>query len=180
MRTILIQLLEQHQAWDDTEEAHRRHTLDFLHANTNCTSPSNLKGHITASAWLLSPTREHALLTHHRKLDRWLQLGGHVENDATIQAAAEREAREESGMSDLSLLSRALFDVDVHTIPQRQDIPEHEHYDLRFVFASATDRYVTSNESKALSWVPLVRMSEFVSDVSMLRMVAKSKPYTHA
>ena len=57
-----------------------------------------LAGHFTASAWLVSSDGIRALLTHHRKLDRWLQLGGHADGDRDLARAALREAREESGL----------------------------------------------------------------------------------
>src|SRR5881296_1088567 len=38
------------------------------------------------------------LLIHHRRLDQWLPLGGHIELDEDPEIAALREAKEESGL----------------------------------------------------------------------------------
>lgn len=105
-------------------------------------SRATLEGHLTASAWVLDSTRTHAAMIHHRKLGRWLQPGGHIEDeDASWRAAAQREVTEEVGLSAFIALpdSEQLFDVDVHAIPVRPDVPAHFHYDLRFLFIADVD-----------------------------------------
>ena len=175
MKEALIELITKHTPFDDTERAHTMRTLEFLRKNENCTSTDNLKGHITASAWVLSPQRTETLLTHHRKLNRWLQLGGHIEDDATIQAAALREAVEESGIENIHLIEDSIFDIDVHLIPARNEIAEHYHYDIRFLLQAESTDFVISDESNELAWVKLNDIGNFVSDESVLRMCRKSK-----
>src|SRR5688572_10916647 len=83
-------------------------------------------GHFTASALVVDAPGERGLLTHHKKLDRWLQLGGHCDGDSNFAAVALREAQEESGIEGLSIDPRPL-DLDIHTIPARTGDPEHLH-----------------------------------------------------
>jgi 8-oxo-dGTP pyrophosphatase MutT (NUDIX family) len=175
MREVLIELVTNHAPFDDTERAHTMSTLEFLRKNKNCTSTDNLKGHITASAWVLSPDRTETLLTHHKKLNRWLQLGGHIEDDDTIQAAALREAVEESGIENIHLIEDPIFDIDVHLIPARNEIAEHYHYDIRFLLQAERTAFVISDESNDLAWVKLTDIGNFVSEESVLRMCRKSK-----
>ena len=180
MREALIELVTNHTPFDDTEREHTMSTLEFLHKNKNCTSTGNLKGHITASAWVLSPHRTETLLTHHRKLNRWLQLGGHIEDDATIQGAALREAVEESGIGNIHLIEGSIFDIDVHLIPARKEVAEHYHYDIRFLFQTERKDFVISHESNELAWVKLTDIGNFVGDESVLRLCRKSKAYSGA
>lgn len=175
MQAQLIALLHAHQPSDATEAVHVKNALDFISNTANCSSRATLAGHVTASAWILSPDGQSALLTHHKKLNRWLQLGGHTEDDdASIQAAAAREAREESGISDLQLLSTALFDVDVHPIPARANEPAHYHYDLRFLFQAQREDFSVSDESHNLAWVALTRLAAEDGNASVARMAGKS------
>jgi 8-oxo-dGTP pyrophosphatase MutT (NUDIX family) len=95
--------------------------------------PRALAGHFTASCWLVSADGQRLLLTHHRKLQRWLQLGGHADGDRDLAQVALKEAEEESGLSGLVLEDPAIFDLDKHWIPERKDVPGHWHYDVRFV-----------------------------------------------
>ena len=175
MREVLIELVTNHTPFDDTEREHTMSTLEFLHKNKNCMSTDNLKGHITASAWVLSPQRTETLLTHHKKLNRWLQLGGHIEDDATIQEAALREAVEESGIENIHLIQDSIFDIDVHLIPARKEVAEHYHYDIRFSLQAETTDFIISDESNDLAWVKLTDIGDFVSEESVLRMCRKSK-----
>jgi len=114
---------------------------------------TRLAGHFTGSAWLVSADGSRVLLTHHRKLDRWLQLGGHADGERDLARVALTEAREESGLSGLVLEDAVLFDIDKHWIPERGEVPGHWHYDARYVVrALGSEAFVVSGESLALAW----------------------------
>ena len=115
---------------------------------------------------------DRVLLTHHRKLGRWLQPGGHSDGDPDTLEVALREAREESGL-DVRALDEAIFDLDVHLIPVRGHEPAHYHYDVRFLVQAMEDRFRVNDESFALAWVPADRVGVFTSDESVLRMARK-------
>jgi len=127
-------------------------------------------GHVTGSAFILSTDKTCALLTHHRKLDIWIQLGGHCDGIADARFVALKEGYEESGLARLRLVSDAVFDVDIHEIPASPKDPTHLHYDVRFLMQAEAGDIVVSAESKALAWVPLARMEEFSTEPSLLRM----------
>jgi 8-oxo-dGTP pyrophosphatase MutT (NUDIX family) len=115
------------------------------------------------------------LLTHHRKLNKWFQLGGHLESGETVAEGALREAREESGLAGVRLINEAIFDVDIHLIPERSGIAAHYHYDVRFLFeAPEKAPLITSSESRSLAWVPLADAHTYNASESILRMVRKS------
>jgi 8-oxo-dGTP pyrophosphatase MutT (NUDIX family) len=134
-----------------------------------------LAGHFTGSAWLVSADGQRVLLTHHRKLERWLQLGGHADGDADLAQVALKEAEEESGLSGLAVEADAPFDLDRHWIPERGAIPGHWHYDVRYVVrAGASEAFVVSEESLALAWREIAALaSDPGSDDSMRRMAGK-------
>jgi len=173
-REALLGALHRHQPSDAIEAEHRQRTIDFVSLNKNCCDRNLDSGHITASSWIIDETTGYALLTHHRKLDRWLQLGGHIEDDDDLLAAALREAREESGLSDIHTLSDAIFDIDVHLIPARKREPQHYHYDVRFLFqARRGDSLTISDESHDLRWFSVEELQELPRDDSIDRMVEK-------
>lgn len=173
MQSQLLSLLARHLPHDEIERGHLARVREFVGRTPRCASRSTLEGHVTASAWVLCPAGRSALLTHHRKLGRWLQPGGHLEErDRTIHEAALREAREESGIHDIVLLSDALFDVDVHRIPARKEEPEHWHYDLRFLLQARRRDFAVGEESIDLAWVDLGSIVD--ADESIMRMVRKT------
>lgn len=174
-RNSLLSLLQQHTPVDVEEQAMTRQTIAFVQENPACFERSLLTGHITGSAWILSPDRQQVLLIHHRKLDRWLQPGGHADGDSDVAAVALREAREETGLTSLKLLSDAIFDVDIHEIPARADVPAHLHYDIRFLLeADPYEPFGFSDEIKNIQWF-LLEMAKGVSDsVSINRLLMKN------
>jgi len=174
-RTRLLQQLREHTPFNDHEAAMLEATCDFVAANPECFERSLATGHLTGSAWILDREGAHVLLTHHRKLNRWLQLGGHADGDTNLFRVAQREALEESGLEDIQALSENIFDVDVHHIPERGLEIAHLHYDVRFLFEA--DRrlpLVVSAESRALAWVKLEDLARMNTDQSVLRLAAKT------
>ncbi|MGQ4659652.1 NUDIX domain-containing protein [Lysobacter sp. F6437] len=133
-----------------------------------------LAGHLTGSSWLVDRSGHRVLLTHHRKLDRWLQLGGHADGDIDLARVALREAEEESGLDGLTL-EGGLFDLDRHWIPERGDVPGHWHYDARYVVRTgANEDFVVSPESLDLAWRDIDAIAaDPDADPSLRRMALK-------
>lgn len=146
---------------------------DFLVREPQCFERSTVEGHITGSAWVVDDRRTHVLLTHHRKLNKWLQLGGHADGESDVIKVALTEAREESGIDEILPLFPFIFDLDVHVIPERKSEPEHLHYDVRYVVLSAHTNHVVGEESHDLAWVPISQLHDYTTEASMLRMAHK-------
>lgn len=173
-RRELLRLLGTHRPVDSVEEESCRRIVDFVSAHPSCFQRALEHGHVTGSAWLLDRDGSRALLTFHRKLGRWLQPGGHADGDCDILAVALREAREESGIDGIEPASLEIFDVDVHRIPARPSEPEHDHYDVRFLFRVTGDNaFRVSEESVSLRWFSMKELAEIETDESVRRMARK-------
>lgn len=136
------------------EAEHRRGMILFMEQYPNCFERTLAVGHFTGSAWLLNKERTAALLMHHTKLNKWLQLGGHCDGNSNILEVAIREAQEESGILNIVPLSQDIFDIDIHLIPERGHEKAHYHYDVRFLLGVNSDEQVIQNrESKELRWI---------------------------
>lgn len=151
--------------------------LDFLGRHGEAAfRRDTAEGHFCGSAWVVDPNasalpaQHRVLLTHHRKLNRWLQLGGHADGVTDLREVALNEAREESGLQTLCLVPQ-IFDVDIHEIPARPGEPAHLHLDVRYiVIADSDESLVTSTESHALAWVPVADLLAPAIETSMRRM----------
>jgi len=176
-RNQVLQLLQAHavRPLDPHEAEMTAETIRFVEAHADCLRRTQLSGHLTGSAWVVDAGRTRTLLTHHRKLDKWLQLGGHADGDPDLLAVALREAREESGLTRLRAVIPGIFDLDRHWIPQRKTEPAHWHYDLRFMIeADPGEPLVVTSESKDLAWVKVAEVITLNPEESMARMVRKT------
>ncbi len=174
-RESVLEELRGYAAADAREAAMRARLIAFVAAQPDAFERSLQIGHVTASAWVVDRDRTLALLTHHRKLGRWLQLGGHVDGDLDLRRAALREAREESGLRSLRFARAGIYDLDVHAIPARPGEPAHEHFDVRFALeADPAEPLVISAESHQLAWVPLAELAAHGADESVLRLARKT------
>lgn len=151
----------------------------FVEEREDCLLRSCSPGHITASAWIVSADHGNLLLTRHRKLGRWLQLGGHVDGATAVDEAALREAREESGMErfELALCGGRVvpLDLDIHAIPARDNEPRHLHYDVRFLLIAAPGQTLRcSAESLDLRWFPSEELISVSDEEGLHRLQRKA------
>ncbi len=148
--------------------------IAFVSSNEDCFERALKEGHVTGSAWVVNRDGTRVLLTHHKKLNKWLQLGGHADGDSDVLWVAMREVAEESGIEAVELVGDGIFDVDIHLIPARRDEPEHYHYDVRYALRVVDDEdYVVSDESHDLGWIEIRKLHELTDEWSMVRMAEK-------
>ncbi len=173
-RKPLLSLIQNYRIQHAAETATIDRFVSFIEANHDCFSRQLEIGHITGSAWLVNNNGSAVLLTHHRKLNRWLQLGGHAEGCSDIRSVAMREAYEESGLKEIRAISEEIFDLDIHRIPERRDEKAHDHYDVRFALrAVGSEEWSVSDESHSLDWVPVLDLARKTEDESLIRMKEK-------
>jgi len=173
-RLSLIHSLEKYVTPYPEESSFVPRFLQLLR-QSGCFERQHLPGHITGSAWIVNEDVTKVILVKHGSLRKWLQPGGHADGDENTLNTAIREAREETGISDLSLVGGNWFDVDIHGIPKKEAFPAHEHYDVRFLFVADERNVLTiSDESTDLRWIDLKRLHEFNDERAVLRLREKA------
>lgn len=171
---LLEQLLREYLPSDAAEQEYKEIILNFLLHYPDAFERSLEVGHITASAWLINKDNTKALLTYHKKLNKWLQLGGHCDGNIDALAIAIKEAQEESGIMAIDPVQNTIFDIDVHLIPENKKEKAHYHYDIRFLLQVMNDEKVmVSNESHDLAWIDKKRDALPTSERSVTRMFDK-------
>jgi 8-oxo-dGTP pyrophosphatase MutT (NUDIX family) len=168
-RETVISMLQLHVAADDREEADRIAMLRLARELRDPLSRDEPSAHFTASAFVIDGDCGHTCLVQHAKLGRLLQPGGHVEpSDGSLEAAALREAREETALAlELHPVAPRPFDVDIHEIPERPGEPSHFHLDIRYLAVGCGD------PCEGAAWYELGS----AGDDSLARLTAKAVSY---
>ncbi len=178
-RDWLLTRLTEYKPADPEESRHHREIMTFVTEHSQFHDRSCPQGHVTGSAWVINNSHTHALLLHHKKLNRWLQPGGHIEDDRSVLDTALREAYEESGLTKLLLASESIFDVDIHYIPARKAEAGHLHYDIRFLLMAGDESQPrVSSESRDGRWFSPEEIIALNEGPSINRMVEKMKLFT--
>lgn len=150
--------------------------IEFVKEYKDCFERTLKVGHLTGSSLLLNEEENACLFTLHKKLNKWLQLGGHADGEVNLLQVSIKEAQEESGILDIIPLSEEIFDLDIHTFPKTSLTQEHLHYDVRFVLkVSKITAYTVSDESIDLKWISLADFEKYNLEPSILRMRDKLK-----
>jgi hypothetical protein len=157
------------------EYAQTLRCLEFLDSDPTCFNRTNLEGHFTGSSVVLdTETHTHMLMTFHTKANAWLHLGGHCDGLPHPFVTACVETLEESGLRSAVPIHGKIFDVDVHTVTKYRDVPEHLHFDIRYLFKASRDEPLRiTAESKALEWVPIRQVLERNSNPIVAKLVQK-------
>jgi 8-oxo-dGTP pyrophosphatase MutT (NUDIX family) len=179
-REALAEALRRHVAGDEEEARDRDRILAFVLRHERPFDRAIAEGHLTGSAITVSTDGSRVLLLHHRKLDRWLQPGGHGDpGETTGEEVALREALEESGIPGLVLHPAAPrpLDVDVHDIPARGDEPAHEHLDLRYLVRAPEGAAAAPDlaELHEIRWVRWDDVDALFPDHGLRRALAKAR-----
>jgi 8-oxo-dGTP pyrophosphatase MutT (NUDIX family) len=169
----VVDTLTSWQPDDPADDALRQAVLAFVLARPDACERACAPGHITASALVLDHTGQRAVLTLHPRLGRWVQLGGHCEqNDTGIVAAALREAEEESGIAGLHI-DPGLAALHVHPVTCSLGVPTR-HLDMQFIAHAPHDaELICSDESLDLRWWPLDEMPD--GDYGLTRLVSAAQ-----
>lgn len=153
---------------------------DFLKSRQDPYSRETLFGHITGSAFIVSEDKQQALLILHKKYNKWVAPGGHVDEGEDAKIASKRESGEEVGLQDLVLLQKDIFDIDIHRIPEviknGKVEPEHWHFDVRYLYQASDNCVVDINlvETKGFKWESLDNLAS-LDDISVSRQASKAK-----
>jgi 8-oxo-dGTP pyrophosphatase MutT (NUDIX family) len=175
---VLNEVLAGYQATGETEAADLERMRQLAQSAADPWSRSQLPLHLTGSALVVHPPTHRVLLRWHYKHDRWLQVGGHGDPGETdpLQIAL-REAREETGLSDLvPWPDRNLQHVALCYVRASGNEPEHEHGDLRYFLATERpDAIAAENEQSPLRWLTIGKARALVGDNNLSETLTRAE-----
>jgi len=182
-RNILIEILNNYVTGDGQEREDVGVIRGFVEQFENIFVRDCLSAHMTGSALVVNPDTRQVLLHNHIKLNRWLQFGGHADGETDMAKVAMKEAREETGLTDLVFanpeMAKMPIDIEVQTIPEKNGVPEHKHLDFRYViYTKATEvPKPDEGESQDLKFFGFEELALLTDklDPALIRLVLKAK-----
>ena len=159
MREKLIREIVSYVPYNEQEQADRELMLKLLREGEDLSLRSSLHAHLTASAWVVTPSRKQVLMAYHNLYNSWAWLGGHADGNWDLQAVAAREAVEESGISGLRPLTDGIFSLEILNVAghekKGQYVSSHLHLNLTYLFEADERRalQIKPDENSAVGWI---------------------------
>ena len=161
MKKKLITQIQSYIPVNEQEETDRKTFLGWLEKDEDISIRDHLIGHLTASAWVVTPDRKRVLMAYHKLYDSWAWLGGHADGDWDLLQVAEKEAREESGIRSLRVVSREPISLEILTVAGHEKkgkyVPCHLHLNLTFLFEAEQAQALTvkPDENSGVAWLDM-------------------------
>lgn len=153
--------IEKYSPCNEQEERDKAVILAFMDGNADCFYRENLIAHMTASAWIVNPARDKALMVYHKIYDSWSWTGGHADGETDMLALAIREAKEETGIEHVRPVSEEIYSLEVLTVDGHEKrgkyVPSHLHLNVTYLLeAEESDTLIIcEEENSGVQWFSL-------------------------
>lgn len=170
MKEKLIAQVMNYVPVNEQEETDRKTLLDWLRRPEDISVRDNLTGHLTASAWVVTPDRKKVLMAYHKLYDSWAWLGGHADGNWDLLAVAEKEAREESGICQLTALSDTPVSLEILTVDGHEKkgkyVPCHLHLNLTYLFEAEENQVLSCkpDENTGVAWLAMDALDQLCNE----------------
>ena len=162
MKEKLIRQIERYTPFNEQESADKATLLTLLRQDTDISRRDNLIAHLTASAWVVNPERNKVLMAYHNLYNSWAWLGGHADGNFDLAAVAEKEAREESGLTDVRLVSDDILSLEILTVDGHEKkgkyVPSHLHLNVTYLLEADLNApiRIKEDENSQVGWIDFV------------------------
>lgn len=159
MKEHLIRQIQHFKPANEQEAVDKALFLTLLAENVDISRRDNLFCHLTASAWVVNPERNKVLMAYHNLYNSLAWLGGHADGSFDLAAVAIREAREESGIEDVKLVSPEILSLEVLTVSghekKGQYVPSHLHFNCTYLLEADPHApiHIKEDENSQVGWI---------------------------
>lgn len=171
--------IEKYVPYNEQEVADKQMILKYMNTFEDCLTRENKFGHFTSSAFVVNPTKDKVLFAYHNIYDSWAWLGGHADGDDDFRRVAMKEAKEESGIEELKLLTNEIFSIDIISVPPHikrgKFVSAHVHLEITSLIEADDTQLIhcKPDENKGVAWIPIDHLKEYVSETIMIPIYHK-------
>ena len=153
--------IERYQPYNEQEQRDKAQILAFMEHNPDAFSRGNATAHMTASAWIVNPTRDKVLMVYHNIYDSWSWTGGHADGEEDLLAVALREAREETGIKNPRPVTGEIYSLEILTVDGHEKrgeyVSSHLHLNATYLLEAdeAEALHLREEENSGVAWFSL-------------------------
>ncbi len=154
----LYAVIEAFSPWNEQEKVDRVQMMELIKKRPRILTREDSLVHFTASAWVMNPKRDKALMVYHNIYQAWSWVGGHADGEGDLFSVACRELAEETGVTDALPIQKApvsLEFIGVHAHEKRgRYVAPHVHLNLTYFFEAAEDvpLRIKADENSGVMW----------------------------
>lgn len=166
----LIGQIEAYPPYNDQERTDQALLLELLAKEENLFFRESQAAHMTASAWVVNPSRTKVLMVYHNIYQSWSWMGGHADGERDLLAVALREVNEESGVQHVRPVTNDIFSLEILTVDghvkRGQYVPSHLHLNVTYLLEAdeADPLLVCDEENSGVQWFELDEAIEVSSE----------------
>lgn len=171
--------LEQYRPYNEQERKDKDVILQCMNLYENVFYRDNLIVHFTSSSWIMNPCRTKVIMVHHNIMDRWVWPGGHADGNENLLQVAVKEAKEETGLKNLKVVSDDIFSIDVLPVASHVKhgmyVNSHLHLNVSYLFeASESEKLeIKVDENSAVKWIERERLPKLVKQMEDFKLYQK-------
>ena len=176
-RKTLLDMLNCYTPYNVEEEKDLQLIKDFIINNPNCYSRDNIIAHVTVSSWIVNQNKTKVLMIYHNIYNSWSWTGGHADNDEDLLNVSIKEAKEETGLENIKVLSNDIFSLEVLTVDghykKNKYVNSHLHLNITYLLEANDNDYIKPklDENKAVKWIEIDNVKKEVREEWMMNHI---------
>ena len=166
----LKESIEKFIPYNEQEEVDRRIMLNYINDFDDVLTRQNEYGHFTSSAFVMNKERTKILMVYHKIYNSWAWTGGHSDGDSDLLYVAMKEAKEETGIKNVSPISKDIYSLEILRVNGHEKrgkyVGSHLHLNVTYLL-EADEReevHIKEDENNGVKWVPIDKILEVTSE----------------
>lgn len=162
----LKEIIEKYQPYNEQEAKDKEVMLKYINTFDDVLTRKNEFAHFTASAWVVNPEKTKVLMIYHNIYQSWAWTGGHADGDPDLKQVAQREVKEETGITHTKVLDPTPFSLEIITVnghvKRGKYVSSHLHLNLTYLIEVEENEnlQIKEDENSGVCWVNIDEVEE--------------------
>ena len=153
--------IENYIPYNEQEEVDKKIILSYINDFDNILTRNNEYAHFTSSAFILNKERTKILMIYHKIYNSWAWTGGHADGDSDLLHVAIKEAKEETGIKNVTPISNNIYSLEIMTVNGHEKrgkyVGSHTHLNVAYLLEADEHEivHIKEDENSDVLWIPI-------------------------